>query len=144
MTRIKILRTFMKQAPIWTLGVGGSPLLVSLGGLLLSSGLFFLSTLIRGGGMGGSPAVKSGLPLRSGGTTTSEGLELDSRAALSLKVRFVWCRRGDACELSRSSTFSTLALVNVASSRAVNSSVSPEKELWRRRSRTENHSLDIK
>lgn len=89
----------MKQAPMCTLGVGGRPLLVCLGGLLLSSGLFFLSTLIRGGGIGGSPAVwsKSGLPLRcSGDWPSEEDPPPVSRAALSLNVLFVWCRRGDA------------------------------------------------
>jgi len=82
----------MKQAPMCTLGVGGRPLLVNLGGLLLSSCLFRRSTLIRGGGIGGRPAVKSGRPLRPSPAApegTEWASELFNMAALSLNVRFV-------------------------------------------------------
>ena len=127
------MKTFMKHAPMWTLGVGGSPLDVALAGeLLLSS--FFFSTLSRGGGIGGSPAVRSGRP-----TPFKFRPSVVSKAAESLSVLFVWRRRGEAWELGRNSTLSaaTEPLVSVASSREVSSSVSPENELWRRLSKTE-------
>lgn len=45
--------TFEKQAPIWTFGVGGRPLLTGLGGVSL-----FFSLLL--GGIGGVSDNKSG------------------------------------------------------------------------------------
>ena len=48
------MNTFEKQAPMWTLGVGGRPLLIGLGGVCL-----FLSLLL--GGTGGVSDNKSGL-----------------------------------------------------------------------------------